>query len=80
MKVVLNRKGFDSANGGIMSLIFEGGTMVSFPIPNPGHKTADGRRCCPHRHDLSIAAFRSLWIMEVITYVKHTRQTDGVAQ
>lgn len=33
MKVVLSRKGFDSANGGIMSPIFEDGTMVSFPIP-----------------------------------------------
>lgn len=32
MKVVLSRKGFDSANGGIMSPIFEDGTMVSFPI------------------------------------------------
>ncbi|OUN26140.1 hypothetical protein [Blautia sp. An81] len=34
MKVVLSRKGFDSANGGIMSPIFEDGTMVSFPIPS----------------------------------------------
>ena len=34
MKVVLSRKGFDSTNGGIMSPIFEDGTMVSFPIPS----------------------------------------------
>ena len=34
MKVVLSRKGFDSSNGGIVSPIFEDGTMVSFPIPS----------------------------------------------
>ena len=34
MKVVLSRKGFDSANGGIMGPIFGDGTMVSFPIPS----------------------------------------------
>lgn len=34
MKVILSRKGFDSANGGIVSPIFEDGTMLSFPIPS----------------------------------------------
>ena len=34
MKVVLSRKGFDSANGGIVSPIFENGLMISFPIPS----------------------------------------------
>jgi len=34
MKVVLSRKGFDSANGGIVSPIFEDGSMLSFPIPS----------------------------------------------
>ena len=34
MKVILSRKGFDSANGGIVSPIFEDGTMISFPIPS----------------------------------------------
>ena len=33
MKVILSRKGFDSSNGGIVSPIFEDGTMVSMPIP-----------------------------------------------
>lgn len=33
MKIILSRKGFDSANGGIVSPIFEDGTMISFPIP-----------------------------------------------
>ncbi len=34
MKVILSRKGFDSSNGGIVSPIFEDGTMISFPIPS----------------------------------------------
>lgn len=38
MKVVLSRKGFDSANGGILSPIFEDGTMLSFPIPGKDEK------------------------------------------
>ena len=33
MKVILSRKGFDSANGGIVSPIMEDGTLISFPIP-----------------------------------------------
>ena len=36
MKVILSRKGFDSANGGIASPI-EDGTMLSFPIPSKDH-------------------------------------------
>jgi hypothetical protein len=32
MKVILSRKGFDSANGGIVSPIFEDGAMISMPI------------------------------------------------
>lgn len=34
MKVILSRKGFDSSNGGIVSPVFEDGTMLSFPIPS----------------------------------------------
>ncbi len=34
MRVILSRKGFDSANGGIASPIFEDGAMISFPIPS----------------------------------------------
>ena len=34
MKIILSRKGFDSANGGIVSPIFDDGTMVSLPIPS----------------------------------------------
>lgn len=33
MKIILSRKGFDSANGGIVSPIMEDGTLLSFPIP-----------------------------------------------
>lgn len=34
MKIILSRKGFDSANGGIVSPIMEDGTLISFPIPS----------------------------------------------
>ena len=39
MKVILSRKGFDSANGGIPSPIMPDGTMLSMPIPIKGEKT-----------------------------------------
>lgn len=39
MKVILSRKGFDSANGGIVSPILEDGAMISFPIPSPDANT-----------------------------------------
>lgn len=38
MKVILSRKGFDSANGGIVSPIFDDGTMLSLPIPSKHHE------------------------------------------
>lgn len=41
MKVILSRKGFDSANGGIVSPILENGTMISFPIPSKDTATYD---------------------------------------
>lgn len=34
MRIILSRKGFDSASGGILSPIFENKTMISFPIPS----------------------------------------------
>nr|WP_270283955.1 hypothetical protein [[Clostridium] scindens] len=41
-------------------------TSLSHISKKPGHETAYGRRRrCPDRNDLSTAAFRSLWIMEV---------------
>lgn len=33
-KVILSRKGFDSANGGIVSPVFPNGKMLSFQIPS----------------------------------------------
>jgi hypothetical protein len=33
MKIILSRKGFDRANGGCASPIFEDGTLLSMPIP-----------------------------------------------
>lgn len=38
MKIILSRKGFDSANGGIVSPIMEDGTLISFPIPSKEDK------------------------------------------
>lgn len=39
MKIILSRKGFDSANGGIVSPIMEDGTLISFPIPSEDKNT-----------------------------------------
>ena len=41
MKIILSRKGFDSANGGIVSPIMEDGTIISFPIPSNDKDTYD---------------------------------------
>ena len=41
MKIILSRKGFDSANGGIVSPISEDGAMISFPIPSNDVDTYD---------------------------------------
>lgn len=41
MKIILSRKGFDSANGKVASPIFADGTMVSFPIPSDDKDTYD---------------------------------------
>lgn len=41
-KIILSRKGFDSANGGMASPIFPDGRLVSIPIPeDPKKKTED---------------------------------------
>ena len=41
MKIILSRKGFDSANGGIVSPIMEDGTLLSLPIPSTDKDTFD---------------------------------------
>lgn len=46
MKIILSRKGFDSANGGIVSPIMEGGTLVSFPIPSDDKDSFDDLIYC----------------------------------
>ncbi len=44
MKIILSRKGFDAACGGVASPILPGGRMVSLPIPErPGAVTASSR-------------------------------------
>ena len=39
MKIILSRKGFDSANGAIPSPIFPNGNLVSLPIPTSNSPT-----------------------------------------
>ena len=46
MKIILSRKGFDSANGGIVSPIMEDGTLVSFPIPSKDKDSFDDLMYC----------------------------------
>jgi hypothetical protein len=46
MKIILSRKGFDSANGGIVSPIMEDGTMLSFPIPSKDKDSYDDLIYC----------------------------------
>ena len=41
MKIILSRKGFDSANGGIVSPTMEDDTLLSFPIPSNDINTYD---------------------------------------
>ena len=41
MKIILSRKGFDSANGGIPSPIMPDGTLLSFPIPSNDNDSFD---------------------------------------
>lgn len=46
MKIILSRKGFDSANGGIASPIMEDGTLLPFPIPSADKATFDDLEYC----------------------------------
>ena len=39
MKIILSRKGFDSASGGVASPILPNGALVSLPIPDPSATT-----------------------------------------
>lgn len=41
MKIILSRKGFDSANGGLPSPIMPDGTLLSMPIPSDDHVCYD---------------------------------------
>lgn len=60
MKIILSRKGFDSANGGAASPLFADGSAVSLPIPGGrrgslslGQLSAPGT---PHQGDLGTLA------------------------
>lgn len=46
MKLILSRKGFDSANGGCPSPILPDGTMLSLPIPD-ARESASDKLCTP---------------------------------
>jgi hypothetical protein len=50
-RIVLSRKGFDSAAGGCASPILDG-EMISLPIPehNSSRRVALGNGCCPEKH------------------------------
>lgn len=41
MKIILSRKGFDSANGGLPSPIMPDGTLLSMPIPSDDNDSYD---------------------------------------
>lgn len=41
-KIILSRKGFDSANGGLASPIFPDGRLISLPIPEDTEKKTEG--------------------------------------
>lgn len=45
MKIILIRKEFDSADGSIVSPIFEDGAMISFPFPSNDADTYAEKRC-----------------------------------
>ena len=51
MKIILSRKGFDSANGGIVSPIMEDGTLLSFPIPSNDKDTFDTLAYCGQTYE-----------------------------
>ena len=55
MKIILSRKGFDSANGGIVSPIMEDGTLLSFPIPSNDKDTFDDLMYCNHSYTKILA-------------------------
>lgn len=63
MKVILSRKGFDSANGGIVSPILNDGTMISLPIPsNDSDSYADlAYQGVPYQKILSDLKYKGGW-------------------
>ena len=65
MKIILSRKGFDSANGGVASPILPDGSLLSLPIP--AHKSAISYADL-HRNDYSLGA-----IVEDLTKQRITR-------
>lgn len=52
MRIILSRKGFDSASGGVASPILPDGSLLSLPIPDPSGTVAFGE-LRPHGVDLA---------------------------
>jgi hypothetical protein len=52
MKIILSRKGFDSASGGVASPILPDGSLLSLPIPDPSGTVSFGE-LRPHGVDLA---------------------------
>ena len=73
MRIVLSRKGFDSAAGGGPSLVLENGTMLSLPIPefaDKGHVPKNLDTAGWHKYDdLNL-------VPEIITYCKETGKSE----
>lgn len=67
MKIILSRKGFDSANGGMPSPIFPDGKMISLPIP-----TSSESRSATKISDLRIDGYD---IAKVISDLSNNRLT-----
>ncbi|MGN1373209.1 MAG: hypothetical protein ACI4VK_04075 [Candidatus Coproplasma sp.] len=64
MKIILSRKGFDSANGGIVSPIMEDGTLISFPIPSDDKDNYE---------DLIYAGQSYIKILQDLNYKEHPK-------
>lgn len=82
MKVVLSRKGFDSANGGIVSPIFEDGTMISFRIPSHDSDTFEELqyRGIPYSEILSDLKYKGEQYCHVDPDLDQARRTDKIEE
>jgi hypothetical protein len=64
VRIILSRKGFDSANGGVASPVFPDGRLISLPIPSGGGPLCYG--------DLTIDGHNLGSLVEVLTHGRVT--------